>query len=86
MRREMFGLSDDSEGSSRGSIRSISHLYIASAKNDDVGHHDNADGASRSHRSRSNLSDCADRSASTYVVTTREEQRDALQSDLQNEP
>ena len=87
MRHEMFGSSDESEDPSRGSNRSRSHSYDVSAKQEDISRHDDINDSSRSHRSRSNPSDCGDRSASTYVGTTQEEQdRDALQSAPENKP
>ncbi|CAI5733700.1 unnamed protein product [Peronospora destructor] len=58
------GSSDESEYSSRGSNRSRSNSYDASAQHEDVSRRDDADDSSRSHRSRSNPSDCGDRSAS----------------------
>ena len=80
LRREMFGSSDESELSSRGSNRSRYHSYDASAKHEDISHRD-ADDSSRSHRSRSNTSYCGNRSASISVGTTQEEQdRNALRS------
>ena len=81
LRHEMFGSSDESEHSSRGSNRSRSHSYDASAKHDDVSRHDDVDDSSRSHRSCSNTIYCGDRSASFSVGTTQEEQvRNALRS------
>ena len=57
------------------------HSYDASAKHEDIIHRDDADDSSRSHCSRSNTSDCGDRSASISVGTTQEEQvRNALRS------
>ena len=79
LRREMFGSSDESEHSSRGSNRSRSHSYDASAKHEDVSRHDDVDESSRGHRSRSDTSYCGDRSARTHVGTTQEEKdRNAL--------
>ena len=74
LRHEMFGSSDEAEYSSRVSKRLSSHSYDAKSKHDDVTHHDDADDTSRSHRSRNSTSYCGDRSASTYVGTTQEDQ------------
>ena len=85
LRHELFGSSDESEGLSRGSSQSHLHSVSANDKHDDAGHRDDVVDSSRSHRSRSNLSVCGDRSV--HRDTTQEEQdRDALQSAPENKP
>ena len=74
LRHELFDSFDKSECSSRGSNQSRSHSFNASAKHKNVSHRDYADNPSGIHRSRSNPSDCGDRSAGTYVDTAQEEQ------------
>ena len=81
MHYETFGSSDESDHSLRGSSRSSSLSYDASAKYDDV------DDSLWSHRSRISPSDRGDRSASSYAGTTQEEQdRNALRSAPENKP
>ena len=85
LRHELFGSSDESEGLSRGSSQSHLHSVSANDKHDDAGHRDDVVDSSRSHRSRSNLSVCGDRSV--HRDTTQEEQDpDALQSASETKP
>ena len=74
LHHDIFGSSDESEHSSRGSNRSRSHSCDASAQHHDVDRQDDVDDSSRSHRNRSNFSDCGDCSAVIYVGTAQEEQ------------
>ena len=71
---EIFDSFEESEHLSRGSNRSRSHSYDASAQHEDVSHPDDVDDSSRSHRSRSNASDCRNCSANLYFDTAQEEQ------------
>ena len=74
LRYGIIGSSDESEDSPRRSYRSSFHSYDASEKHEGVIHRDDIDDPSQRHRSRSNLSDCGDRSAIKYVCITQEEQ------------
>ena len=83
---EMFGSSDESEDSSLGSNRSHLHSCDAGGKHDDIHHRDEVDDSPRSHCSRSNPSDCGDRSAGTAGTTQEELDRNTLRSARENKP
>ena len=85
LHRELFGSSDESMESSPESSQSHSHSFDASKKQDDLHRPGDVDDTSRSHCSRSNLSDRGDRSVHGH--TTQEEQDlDALRYAPQNSP
>ena len=69
LRHELFGSSEESNGSSRGSSRAHTQSVDAS-EYDDASHCDDVNDYSRSHCSRSNRSDCGDRSV--HRDTTQE--------------